>query len=132
MDPSFRQSNSFFNCDNSEGIKFVTTFCLDLSHLHQHKFENSFQDSLKLLCSCGLDVESPNDFFLNCPLFSIQRRALLRTINNIDKTLLTNTDSNVVWNLLLGILLNVATNTFIFDTTVDYLQSTGRFEELFL
>ena len=35
-------ANSFFNCHNPKGIKFITRLRLGLSHLHEHKFKHSF------------------------------------------------------------------------------------------
>ena len=39
-------ANSLFNCHNPKGIKFITRLRLGLSHLREHKFRHSFQDSL--------------------------------------------------------------------------------------
>ena len=78
------------------------------------------------------NVESTNHL-LPYPLFSIQRNTLLRTIDNIGKTLLTNADLNMVRNLLFGnASLHVATNTFILNATIDYVLSTKGFEESLL
>ena len=49
------KANSIFNCNSSKGLKFVTRLPLGLSHLRQHKFKHSFQDSLNPLCFCSLD-----------------------------------------------------------------------------
>ena len=50
MTPS---TNSLFNCHNPKGIKLITRLRLGLSHLREHKFKHSFQDSLNPFCSCG-------------------------------------------------------------------------------
>ena len=50
--------NSFFNCHNPKGIKLVSRMHTDLSHLHEDKFKQSFEDSLNLICRCSNDVES--------------------------------------------------------------------------
>ena len=50
--------NSIFNCNSSKGLKFVTRLHLGLSHLREHTFKHSFQDSINPLCSCSLDAES--------------------------------------------------------------------------
>ena len=46
-------ANSFFNYHDPEGIKFITRPRLGLSHLREHKFKHSFQDSLNPFCTCG-------------------------------------------------------------------------------
>ena len=49
--------NSVYNCHNPKGIFLITRLRLGLSHLRDHKFKHSFQDTLNPLCSCGDDVE---------------------------------------------------------------------------
>ena len=61
--------SKIFQCHNPKGIKLVTRLRLGLSHLREHKFENSSQDTLNPLCSCGLDIETTSHYFLHCPLF---------------------------------------------------------------
>ena len=73
-------ANSLFNCHNPKGIKFITRLRLGLSHLREHKFKHSFQDSLNPFCSCGLDIESTAYFFLHCPMYITERHTLLSTI----------------------------------------------------
>ena len=51
-------ANSVFKCHDSKGIKFLTRLRLGLSHLREHKFKHSFQDSLNPLCKCSFEVES--------------------------------------------------------------------------
>ena len=51
--------NSFFDCHNPKGIKLT----LSLSHLTEHKFKHSFQDTINPLCNCGQDIESSTHFF---------------------------------------------------------------------
>ena len=54
--------NSVFNCHNCKGIKYLARVRLGLSHLREHKFKHSFQDTLNSFCSCGLDVETNTHF----------------------------------------------------------------------
>ena len=85
------KAHSVFNCNSSKGLKSVTRLRLGLSHLREHKFKHSFQDSINSLCSCNLDVESTIHYFLHCPLFTIERHTLLSKISQTDNKLL---DSN--------------------------------------
>ena len=64
--------NSEFNCHNCEGIKCLTRPHLDLSHLHEHKFKHSFQDTLNPFCLCGLDVETNTFSFFTSPCLIIK------------------------------------------------------------
>ena len=59
------KANSVFNCNSPKELKFVTRLRLGLSHLREHKFKHSFQDSVNPLCSCSLDVESTIHFTIS-------------------------------------------------------------------
>ena len=112
------------------GLKFVTRLRLGLSHLREHKFKHSFQDSINPLCSCSLDVESTIHYFLHCPQFTIQRRTLLNTISQIDNKLLDSNESNLIQHLLFGDpFKDTETNTEILNATVNYVLTTKRFDE---
>ena len=50
--------------------KVLTRLRLGLSHLCEHKFKHSFQDTLNPLCSCGKEVETTFHFVISCPNYS--------------------------------------------------------------
>ena len=121
---------SAFECHNLQGIKFLTRLRLGLSHLCEHKFKHSFQDSLNPLCKCGAEVESTSHFLLHCPLYNNDRSSLLSTIRNIDCKLLEITDSSLTQTLLYGNpSFDIITNSLILNATIDFILSTKRFEE---
>ena len=72
--------NYFFDCHNPKGIKLITRLRLGLSHLREHKFKHSFQDTINPLCNCGQDIESATHFFLQCFFFINERRTLFSII----------------------------------------------------
>ena len=80
--------NSFFDIHNPKGIKLITRLRLGLSHLREHKFKYSFQDTLNPLCNCGQDIESATHFSLHCSFFINERHTLLSTIRGLDSKLL--------------------------------------------
>ena len=87
-------SNSTFNCHKSTGIKLLSRLRLGLSHLREHKFKHSFQDSLNPFCSCGKgEVETSSHYLLRCSSCSEERLALLNIIKNIDMSTLQLIDS---------------------------------------
>ena len=49
-------SNSFYNCHNPIGIKCIIRIRLDLSHLQEHKFKHSFQDSVILYVTAAMTL----------------------------------------------------------------------------
>ena len=113
--------NSVINCRNCKGMKYLTRLHLGLSHLREHKFKHSFQDTLNPFCSYGLDVERNTHFFLYCPLFSNQRCTLLSTVNNIGSSL-TNTNDTILTHILLFVKasLHISANTLILNATMNY------------
>ena len=123
-------ANSFFNCHNPKGIKFITRQGLGLSHLREHKFKYSFQDSLNPFCSCGLDIESTAHFLLHCPTYIFERRNLLSTIEIIDNNLLYLCQPALIKTLLFGSnSFDTNANTNVLNAKIEYVVSTKGFEE---
>ena len=123
-------ANSFFDCHNPKEIKFITRLRLGLSHLHEHKFKHSFQDSLNPFCSCGLDIESTAHFLLHCATHITERRTLLSAIENIDNNLLDLCEPVLIKTLLFDSnSFDTNANTNVLNATIEYVLSTKRFEE---
>ena len=123
-------ANSFFNCHNPKGIKFITRLRLGLNHLREHKFKHSFQDSLNPFCSCSLDIESTGHYLLHCPTYITERRTLLSTIESIDNNLLDVCEPVLIKTLLFGSnLFDSNANTNVLNATIEHVLSTKRFEE---
>ena len=122
-------SNYFYNCHNPIGIKYITRIRLGLSHLREHKFKHSFQDSINPICNCGNDVKSAMQFFLHCPLYSNERCTLLNSLSKIDHKLLDSTDTSLTQILLFGNSpFTTNDNTKIINLTIDFVLSTKRFD----
>ena len=122
--------NSFHDCQNIMGIKLVTRLHLGLSHLREHKFKHSFQDTLNLLCICRMDVESSTHFLLQCPLYINGRRTFMRNLNRINPQI-SQTSLQLLTNTLLfgNPSYSNKTNTHILSATIDYIRLTKRFDE---
>ena len=126
-----RPSDSLFNCHNPKGIKLLTKLRLGLSHLREHKFKHSFQDSLNPFCSCGLDIESTAHFLLHCPTYNTERRSLLSTTENIDNNLLDLCEPVLIRSLLFGSnSFDKDANKSVLNATFAYILYTKRFDEL--
>ena len=123
-------ANSFFDCHNPKEIKFITRLRLGLCHLREHKFKHSFQDSLNLFCSCGLDIESTAHFLLHCPTYITERRTLLSAIEKIDNNLLDLCEPVLIKAFLFSSnSFDTTANTNVLNATIEYVPSTERFEE---
>ena len=111
------------------GIKLLTRFRLDLRHLHEHKIRRCFQNTLNLLRESGKYIESTMYFFLYCTNFLIPRKTLFHKINNIDDTILSQSEKQLTQTLLYGNQnYNSSINRFIRNSTIEYLISTERFK----
>ena len=74
-----------YDCHSPRGTEFVTRLCLGLSHLREHEFKHSFQDSLNPICSYGCDAELTSLFFLYFLTFATERTIHLSTLKDIDQ-----------------------------------------------
>ena len=48
------------------GVRSLSRFRLDFSHLREHKFRHNFADTLNPLGSCSLEMEDADHYFLRC------------------------------------------------------------------
>ena len=114
----------------SKGIKLFTRLRLGLSHLREHKFKHSFQDTINPFCNCGQDIESATHFFLHCPFFINKRRTLLCTIRSLDGKLLDYTDYVLTQTFLFGNTSQTSTNNFkIINASIEYILLSKSFDE---
>ena len=118
-------SNSFFDCHNPIGIKYITRIRLELRHLRKHRFKHSFHGTLNPICNFSNDAESPINFFFQWPLYSNERCTLLNSLVNIDHKLLDNADFSLTQFLLFGnTTFNAKINTKIINLTTDFVLPT--------
>ena len=126
MFSKFTRSSSslFFDWHNRIGIKYITHIRLGLSHLREHKFKRRFSDTINPICNCVNDVESAIHFFLNCLLYSNERRTFLSSLVNIDDKLFGNANCSLTQTLLFdNTTFNVKDKTKIINLTIDYIMS---------
>ena len=80
----------------------LTSLRLGLSHLHYHKFRHSFQDCIKPICICCLEIETTTHFLIHCLLFQSARHYLLINIKEIDERILKKHDEFITKTLPCG------------------------------
>ena len=120
--------NDVYYCHNPKVIKLLTRLRLGLSHLRKHKFKHNFQDCLNPLCFCGNEMENSTHYLLHCPTFTNERLTLLNEIS-INCSILESSGAVVTKILLFGDnILSNSSNTFILNSTIEYIISTQRFE----
>ena len=123
-------TNNIPDCQNLKGIKYLTTFWLGLTHLHEHKFKNNIQDTLNPLCTCGYDVKNTCNFLIHCPNFLSKRSTLLSKITNIDSNILNHTDSTVTKTFLFGNpKYSNEVNLQIWNARIDFILTSKRIDK---
>ena len=99
-----------------------------LSHLREHKFKHSFQDTLNLICNCGEDIETTFHYVLHCPDYLHEMKTLLNTVRCIVPNIFYFNNDQLTEILLYGKGdLDNINNTSILDATINYLIETKRF-----
>ena len=99
-----------------------------LSHLREHKFKHSFQDTLNPICNCSEDTETTSHYLLHCPGYLHERKTLLNTVSCIAPNIFDFNNDQLTETLWFGkeVLDNID-NTSILDATINYLIETKRF-----
>ena len=94
--------NNLYDIHDPLGVKLLTRIRLGLSHLREHKFRHNFQDTVNPLCTCSLEIEDTNHFFLRCLNFSTCRTTFLNELNIIGPSLISLNDNEFVEILIFG------------------------------
>ena len=121
--------NRVYNCHNPKGIKLLTRLRVDLSHLREHKFKHSFQDTLNPICNCGEDIETTSHYLLHCPDYLHERKTLLNTVSCIIPNIFDFNNDQLTEILLYGKEdLDNINNTSILYAIINCLIETKRFD----
>ena len=120
--------NRVYNCHNPKGIKLLTRLRVVVSHLREHKFKHSFQDTLNPICNCGEDIETTSHYLLHCPDYLQERKTLLNTISCIFPNIFDFNNDQLTEVLLYGKEdLDNINNTSMLNATINYLIETKKF-----
>ena len=121
--------NSIYNIHDPVGIKYLTRLRLGLSHLNEHKFRHNFQDCLNPLCSCSLEVETTNHYFLHCHYYNDIRKTLLDTVKEITNICLSDFSDETLVNLLLygNSIYSLEENKEVIKASINFILSSQRF-----
>ena len=93
--------NEAFDIYNPHDLKLSTRLRLDLSHLRGRKCNHNFSDCPGEICMCGKDIESTNNFLLQCSLFFKERQVLMNKIRDIDSSLIDQNETLPVMHFFL-------------------------------
>ena len=121
--------NSIYNIHDPVGIKYLTRLRLGLSHLNEHKFRHNFQDCLNPLCSCSLEVETINHYFLHCHYYDNICKTLLDTVKEITNICLSDFSDETLVNLLLygNSIYSLEENKEVIKASINFILLSQRF-----
>ena len=118
-----------FGVNDRYGLKLLTCIRVDHSDLMSHRFSKQF-NCLYPKCRCGIEDESPEHYFLRCPLFQGPRAILLNNISQLLECPLSDFDDPSLCHLLLygKPSLNVNLNKSILCASIKFIKSSKRFK----
>ena len=124
------EENLLFNVHNAIGVKYLNRLRLNFSHLNEYKFYHNFRDTVNPLCCCNAETETTSHYILRCHLFSEQRTRLLENLKNLDNTLLSHRDDELLQILFCkSHKFSSSVNNKILSQTIDFLEPTKRFDK---
>ena len=121
--------NSIYNTHDPVGKKYFTRLRLGLNHLNDHKFRHNFQDCLNPLCSCSLEVETINHYFLHCHYYNNICKTLLDTVKEITNICLSDFSDETLVNLLLygNSIYSLEENKEVIKASINFILLSQRF-----
>ena len=120
-----------FGINDRYGLKLLTCLRVDHSDLRSHRFAKQF-NCLDPTCSCGVEEETPEHYFLRCPLFDGPRVVLLNKVSEILNCPASDIDDSSLCHLLLygKSSLNDNINKNILCVSIKFIKSSKRFKTL--
>ena len=125
---------SIYGIHNPHGMKYLTRLRVGLSHLHAHKYNHNFKDTVSRNCLCQInESETVEHYLLHCPTYSLMRAELFGKLRLII-SLLTLISPSYTCNLLLygNPSYDFHTNQKILELTISFILSSKRFEGPFI
>ena len=103
---------------------------LGFNHLREHKFGHNFADTLNPLCSCSLETEDTEHYFLRCQNNLSFRTTLMNDLNNINTAIASLNSNDLLRVILYGDeSFNKETNCKILAASIKFIKDTKRFEK---
>ena len=103
---------------------------LYFSHLRKHELRHNFADTLNRLCSCSLETEGTEHYFLRCQNNLSFRTTLMNDLNNIDTAIAYLNSNDLLRVILYGDeSINKETDCKILTGSIKFIKNTKRFEK---
>ena len=111
-------------------MRYLNRLRLNFSNLNEHKLHHNLRDTVKPLCCYNTETETTSQYLLRCHLFSEERTKLLENLKNLDNTMLSHRDDELLQILLYGSHeFSSSVNNKILSLTIEFLESTKRLDK---
>ena len=111
-------------------IRLLNRLRLSFSHLREYKFRHNFVDTLNPLCSCSLETEDTEYYFLRCQNNLSFRITLMNDLNNINTAIASLNPNDLLRVILYGDeSLNKETNCKILTASIKFIKDIKCFEK---
>ena len=125
--------NSMYGIYDPFGVKLFNRLRLGFRHLPEHKFRHNFADTVNLLCSCTLETENTEHFFLRCQSNLSAGLTIINKLSNISNVINSLNSTDFFRVILYGDKnFDNVTNLKIITTTIKFIKTTKSFEEALL
>ena len=123
--------SNIFGINDRYGLKLLTCIRVDHSDLRFHRFSKKF-NCLDSKCSCGIEDETPEHYFLRCPLFQGPRTDLLNKVSEVLGCPVSSFDDHSLCHMLLygKPSLDDHINKIILCASIKFIKSSKRFKTL--
>lgn len=117
----------FYGIRDQQGIAFLTKIRVDFSDLREHRYRHNF-NCPDPLCSCLLENETTEHFFLRCPKYVSQRATIIDSVLSILPQMSSAPTSQFCALLLYGSnTLTFDVNKSILTCSIEFIRNTNRF-----
>ena len=114
--------------NNLPAVQLLTRLRLALSHLNEHRFNHNFGGCINPLCTCILEVESTNHFFLHCYYYNNICKTLLDDLKVINVNILKLSETALTDLLLYGeASFDKIQNKMILTASIKLIVDSDRF-----
>ena len=122
--------NSIYGIYNLFGVRLINKLHLGFSHLREYKFRHNFVDTVNPLCSCTLEIENTENFFLRRQSNLSARATLMNELSNISNAINCLNSTDIINVIIYGDKnFDNVTNFGIITATIKFNKTTKRFEE---
>ena len=112
------------------GVRLINRLRLGFNHLREHKLRHNFVDTVNPLCSCTLETEITERFFLRCQSSLSARLTFKNEVNNIRNAINCLNSTDFIRLILYGDKnFDNITSLKIITATIKFIKISKRFEE---